>query len=74
MEVNGGADMHLQPMEDPMLEQVDVQGRLWPCGEPVLPCAPGRTCDPVERGPHSRVGLLAGLVMLCVTHNGAVSS
>ncbi|PKU41973.1 suppression of tumorigenicity 5 protein isoform x4 [Limosa lapponica baueri] len=23
MEVNGGADIHLQPMEDPMLEQVD---------------------------------------------------
>ena len=24
MEVHGGADLHLQPMEDPTLEQVDV--------------------------------------------------
>ena len=24
MEVNGGADIHLHPMEDPMLEQVDA--------------------------------------------------
>jgi len=24
MEVHGGADIHLQPMEDPTLEQVDV--------------------------------------------------
>ncbi|CAM9633173.1 unnamed protein product, partial [Bubo scandiacus] len=24
MEVNGGADLHLQPMEDPMLDQVDI--------------------------------------------------
>jgi len=24
MEVQGGADLHLQPMEDPMLEQVDA--------------------------------------------------
>ncbi|GAB0205660.1 AN1-type zinc finger protein 5-like [Grus japonensis] len=24
MEVHGGADIHLQPMEDPMLEQVDA--------------------------------------------------
>ncbi|KAK4828028.1 hypothetical protein QYF61_022805 [Mycteria americana] len=28
MGVNGGADIHLQPMEDPMLEQVDAQRRL----------------------------------------------
>ncbi|KAK4830727.1 hypothetical protein QYF61_013177 [Mycteria americana] len=28
MEVHGGADIHLQHMEDPMPEQVDVQRRL----------------------------------------------
>ncbi|PKU45706.1 hypothetical protein llap_4002 [Limosa lapponica baueri] len=32
MELNGGADIHLQPMEDPMLEQVD---------------APDSDCDPM---------------------------
>ncbi|GAB0190877.1 AN1-type zinc finger protein 5-like [Grus japonensis] len=32
MEVNGGADIHLQPVEDPTLEQVD---------------APEGGCDPV---------------------------
>ena len=28
MEVNGGADIHLQPVEDPMPEQVDAQRML----------------------------------------------
>ena len=28
MEVQGGADLHLQPMEDPTLEQVGAQRRL----------------------------------------------
>ena len=28
MEVNGGADIHLQAMEDPTLEQVDARRRL----------------------------------------------
>jgi len=28
MEVHGGADLHLQPMEDPTPEQVDAQSRL----------------------------------------------
>ncbi|GAB0196414.1 AN1-type zinc finger protein 5-like [Grus japonensis] len=36
MEVHGGADIHLQPVEDPMPEQVDV---------------PEGSCDPVE-SPH----------------------
>ena len=44
MEVNDGADVHLQPMEDPTLEQVDARQRLWPCGKPVPEQAPGRTC------------------------------
>jgi len=28
MEVHGGADLYLQPMKDPMPEQVDAQSRL----------------------------------------------
>ena len=28
MEVHGGADIHLQPVEDPTPEQVDAQRRL----------------------------------------------
>ena len=28
MEVHGGADIHLQPVEDPMLEQVGARRRL----------------------------------------------
>ena len=28
MEVHGGADIHLQSVEDPMLEQVDARRRL----------------------------------------------
>ncbi|KAK4821754.1 hypothetical protein QYF61_000815 [Mycteria americana] len=35
MEVHGGADIHLQPMEDPMPEQVDV---------------PKGVCDPFSKG------------------------
>ncbi|GAB0181544.1 EH domain-containing protein 4 [Grus japonensis] len=35
MEVNGGADIHLQSMEDPMLEQVDVPCREEPTLEQV---------------------------------------
>ena len=35
MEVRGGADIHLQPMEDPMPEQVDVpKGGCDPVGSP----------------------------------------
>ena len=28
MEIHGGADIHLQPVEDPTPEQVDAQRRL----------------------------------------------
>ena len=49
MEVHGGADIYLQSMEDPTLEQVDAQRRLWPRGKPALEQAAGRTCGPVER-------------------------
>ncbi|KAJ7404827.1 hypothetical protein BTVI_70982 [Pitangus sulphuratus] len=66
MEINGRADIPMQPMEDPTLEQVDV---------------PERGCDPwearpgavswqdlwtMERGAHAGAVLLAGLVTLCV--------
>ncbi|GAB0179988.1 hypothetical protein GRJ2_000464100 [Grus japonensis] len=40
MEVNGGADIHLQPMEDPTLEQVD---------------APKGGCDPMGSSRWSRL-------------------
>ena len=54
MEVNGGADIHLQPVEDPMLEEGDVpQRRLWPRGKPTLEQAAGKTCGPMERGAHA---------------------
>ena len=36
--------------------------RLWPCGKAMLEQAPGRACDPVERGAHGGAGLLAGAV------------
>jgi len=41
MEVHCGADSHMQPMEDTMLEQLDV-----PCGKPTQDQAPGRTVAP----------------------------
>jgi len=48
MEVHGGADLHLQPGEDPTTEQVEV-----PCGKlQLMERSPhwsrfaGRTCDP----------------------------
>ncbi|GAB0181326.1 AN1-type zinc finger protein 5-like [Grus japonensis] len=35
MEVHGGADIHLQPMEDPTLEQVETpEGGCDPMGSP----------------------------------------
>ncbi|GAB0184744.1 hypothetical protein GRJ2_000939700 [Grus japonensis] len=62
MKDDGRADIHLQPVEDPTLEQVDAQRRLWPHGKPTLEQAPDRTCGLVERGAHAGAGLLAGLV------------
>ncbi|PKU44013.1 hypothetical protein llap_5684 [Limosa lapponica baueri] len=75
MEVNSGADIHLQPMENLMLEQVDVpEGGCGPCGEPVLKQGPGRTCGPVEKGAHAGADLLAGLVTVWDTHTRAICS
>ncbi|XP_068883861.1 DNA polymerase theta [Aphelocoma coerulescens] len=42
MEVHGGAEIHLQPLEEPMLEQVDARRRPWPCGKSALKQAPGQ--------------------------------
>ncbi|KAJ7401861.1 hypothetical protein BTVI_91911 [Pitangus sulphuratus] len=36
MEVYRGADIHLQPLEDPTPEEVGARRRLGPCGKPVL--------------------------------------
>ncbi|GAB0204038.1 zinc finger and BTB domain-containing protein 5 [Grus japonensis] len=61
MEIDGGADIHLQPMEDPTPEQVEApEGCHDPVGSRLLagpgthgersPCwsrFAGRTCDPV---------------------------
>ncbi|GAB0208489.1 hypothetical protein GRJ2_003314600 [Grus japonensis] len=47
MEDDGEQRFHLQPMEDPTLEQVE---------------APKGDCDPMERGAHAGADLLAGLV------------
>ncbi|CAM9264732.1 unnamed protein product, partial [Bubo scandiacus] len=69
MEVNSGADILLQPVEDPTPEQVNVpEGGCDPMGSPC------RTCDPVERRAHVGAGLLAGLVTLWETHAGTVCS
>jgi len=75
MEVHGGADIHLQPMQEPTPEQVDVPcWRLSPHGDPALEQAPGRTCGPIERGDHARAGLLSGLVTPWGTQAGAACS
>ncbi|GAB0179452.1 AN1-type zinc finger protein 5-like [Grus japonensis] len=54
MEVDGGADIHLQPMEDPTPEQVDVpEGGCDPMGSPCWsrllaePMAPWREESPM---------------------------
>ncbi|GAB0184254.1 hypothetical protein GRJ2_000890700 [Grus japonensis] len=49
MEVDGGADIHLQPtVEDPMPEQVEApKGGCDPVGSPCWSRFAGRTCDPV---------------------------
>ncbi|KAM9591242.1 uncharacterized protein ACIBXB_006115 [Morphnus guianensis] len=46
MEVNGGADIHLQPLEDPTPEQVDVpDGGCDPIRRPRWSRFSGRTCN-----------------------------
>jgi len=65
MEVHGGADLHLQPVEGtPHWSRGMPEGGCDPMGSPVLEQAPARTCRPVEREAHAGAGLLAGLVTL----------
>lgn len=58
IEVRSGAETHLQTLEDPTLTQMDAQ-KLSPCEQSVREQAPGRTCRPMERGPHTETALLA---------------
>ncbi|PKU36564.1 hypothetical protein llap_13132 [Limosa lapponica baueri] len=74
MEVHGGADIHLQPMEDPMQEQVDVSEGG--CDPKRSLCWSRLLAGPVDswRRAHAGAGLLAGLVTLWGTHTEAVCS
>ncbi|GAB0183645.1 AN1-type zinc finger protein 5-like [Grus japonensis] len=48
MEVDGGAGIHFQPVEDPTLEQVEApEGGCDPVGSPCWSRFAGRTCDPM---------------------------
>ena len=71
MEVHGGADIHLQPMEGPTLEQVDAWRKVWPHGDPMLE----QVCWQ-DLWPHSRPTLEQsvpeGLNPIERTHAGAV--
>ncbi|KAJ7416343.1 protein pxr1-like [Pitangus sulphuratus] len=49
-EVHGGADIHLQPLEEPTPKQVGAQSRQQPCGKLMLEQVPGRTCGTVATG------------------------
>jgi len=71
IEVHSGADIHLQPWEDPTLEQVDALKQAVTLGKSMLEQAPARTCEPMERGAYTGADLLAGLVTLQATHAGA---
>ncbi|GAB0189090.1 AN1-type zinc finger protein 5-like [Grus japonensis] len=71
MEVDGGADIHLQPMEDPTLEQMEApEGDCDPMGSPHWSRFAGRTCDPVE-GIHAGA-VPEGLQPVGRTHIGEV--
>ena len=72
MEDDSGADIHLQPVEDPTPEQVDApkEGR-----GPVGSLRWSRLlAGPVETGAHTGGGFLSGLVTLWGTHTGVVCS
>ena len=73
MEINSGAAIHLQPVEDLMPEQVDVpKGGSDTTGSLLWSELLG---GPVEREAHAGAGFLAGLVSVCVgAHAGAVCS
>lgn len=61
MEVHSGRDIHLQPLEGPVPEQVNTQRELLPHGKSTEQ-APGRNCRTMESITHTGAGLLARLV------------
>ncbi|PKU40385.1 hypothetical protein llap_9316 [Limosa lapponica baueri] len=68
MEINGGADVHLQPVEDPTPEWVDIpEGG---CDPMWTSCWIRLLAGSVEREAHAGAGLLAGLLNLRWTHIG----
>lgn len=67
-EFHRDAEIHLELVEYPLLEQMDVQGRLWHCEKLMVVQAPGRTCSSMEREAHLDAGLLAELVISGDTH------
>jgi len=75
MEVHGGADSHLQPVEwTPRRSRWMPKGGCNPMGSPTLEQAPARTCGHVETGAHAGAGFLAGLVTPWGNHPGAACS
>ncbi|KAJ7405155.1 protein pxr1-like [Willisornis vidua] len=74
MEVRSGANIHFNPIEDPMLEEVVSQRGLLSHEKPTLEQAAGRTCGPIEREDHVRAGFLAGLAIPWGTHMASLCS
>ncbi|OPJ89134.1 hypothetical protein AV530_016360 [Patagioenas fasciata monilis] len=75
MEVQSGADIHLQPIEDPMPEQMDApKGGCDPMESLCWSRLLAGPVNPVERGAHAGTSFLAGLVTPWVTHAEAVCS
>ncbi|GAB0180577.1 AN1-type zinc finger protein 5-like [Grus japonensis] len=74
MDIDGGADIHLQPLEDPTLEQVDVP--KGGCDSMGSPHWSRLLAGPVAlwREVYAGAGLLAGLVTPWGTHTGEVCS
>ncbi|PKU38096.1 ubx domain-containing protein 4 [Limosa lapponica baueri] len=72
MEVHGGADINLQPVEDPTPEQVDVpEGGCDPMGSPRWSRFAGRISDPML-GSTTEQSVPEGLHPMERTHTGAV--
>lgn len=70
MEGSFGAEVQLQPLEDPILDKLDAWRGLFLHGELTPGQAPGRTCALVETGVHAGEGLLVVLVTLRGIHTG----
>ncbi|TRZ15727.1 hypothetical protein HGM15179_011387 [Zosterops borbonicus] len=58
MEVNGGAEIHLQCMEETHTRALDVTQQA---GKPVMEQTPVRTCESIKRGVHAEAGVLSEL-------------